>query len=237
MPGYTQRPPDDPGGLTAPGSFTFVSRLAAVDPALRTRRLADSLTDVAFASTFAFMFGGIPFISLIILGYLAMGLADLGRLSSGTHRLALRGAAALAAIASILTTSDVWVDSTWLAAGSTLAVGFGLLLGTIGMSGIAAWFGGAERWQRARAAGVVAACTTSFVAGMLLQSPNPKWVNGIELPDGTAGVVAIVAFLGSLLFIGIAWSDLRDRVKAAIARYDAEAAAAVESLPSEQLRG
>lgn len=206
-----------------------------MDPALRTRRLADSLKDVGFASTFVIMFGRVPFASLVVLGYLAMGCADLGRLSSGTPRLALRGAAVLVAAAAVLPTVAVWVENRWLAIGWVLAVGFVLLLLAVGLSGLAVEFGGALKWQRARAAGVVAACATSFIAGMLQQANTPRWGVHIGVPGGAGSWVAFVALFGSLSFIGIAWSDLRGRVKAAIVQSHAEAAAALA--PSEHVRG
>ncbi|MEQ1699398.1 MAG: hypothetical protein ABMA25_04770 [Ilumatobacteraceae bacterium] len=206
-----------------------------MDPALRTRRLADSLKDVAFAFSFSMFFSRTPFASVVVCSYLAMGLADLARWTEVSGRWPLRCAAALAATAGVLTTVDVWVDGQWLVAGYLLSAGVGLLLGVVGYSGIAAWFGGGARWQRARVAGVAIACASCFAAGMLLQtSPTASGIGSLQLPNGVAGGVAGAVALASIIVIAVAGSDLRDRVKAAIVQYDADAA-----LPAhpEQLRG
>lgn len=212
-----------------------------MDSALRTRRLADSLKDVAFAFAAAFLlFGRIPFASLIVCGYLAMGLADLGRLSDGAGRTALRGAAALAVVAAVLTTVSVWVDSRWLPAGYLLAMGVGVQLTTVGYSRLAAEFGGAARWQRARAAAVAVVCGTSLMAGMIVQQPvtvNQFGTIKVSGLDAWAAFPATGVLLLGVLFVGIAASDLRDRVKAEVARLDAEAAAVAEAVPSEHVRG
>lgn len=209
-----------------------------MDPVLRTRRLADSLKDVAFAFGAAFLlFGRIPFASVIVCGYLAMGLADLSRLTDGAGRLALRGAAVLAVSAGLLSTLGVWLDSRWLPAGYLLAIGVGVQLTTVGYSRLAADFGGAARWQRARAAAVAVVCGTSLMAGMIVQQPVPVSQFGTINLSGHDSWVAIPAMgvlLLGVLVVGIATSDLRDRVKVAIVQYDADAAA---SVPSEHVNG
>jgi hypothetical protein len=129
----------------------------------------------------------------------------------------------------------VWVNSQWLSAGYLLAVGVGLLLATVAYGGIAAWFGGGVRWQRARVAAIALACSCCFAAGMLLQtSPTSSGISSLQLPNGVAGGLSTAVVFASLIVIAVAASDLRDRVKAAIARYDAEAAVGPAV---EQLRG
>lgn len=203
--------------------------MKAITPERRTELLANSMQDVAVGFVCVYFLGWLIVTGLFIGGYVAMGLFGCAAVVEPAAARWLRLAAGCTAAAGALTTAHFFlpfIHQGWLLA----AVGLGVFAAALGFSSVAAWFGGVQRWQRARAAAVVWLCAISMLIGMGLGTgqasvQQTKWI--FRLPDSTAAGLAFAVALASLIYISMAFSDLRSRVKAAMAQ---QAAAAPEAV-------
>ena len=198
--------------------------MKAMTPERRTELLANSMQDVAFGFGCALFFSAVPVLSLALGGFLAMGLLGCAAVVEPTAQRWLRLSAACAVASGVVSTVHFFVPALvqgWLVA----TVGVGVFAAAHGFSGVAAWFGGVQRWQRARSAAVAWLCSISLLVGIGLgQRPQRRiGSSAFQLPGGLAAGLAVVVSLAALLHISMAYSDLRSRVKAAIAQQAAAA--------------
>jgi len=201
--------------------------MKAITPERRTELLANSMQDVGFGFILGLFCLGMPVVSLALGGYLAMGLIGCAAVVEPLAKRWLWVASVCAVAAGALMTVRLFVDvvvSGWVAA----CLGVGVFAAAHGFACVAAWFGGVQRWQRARGAAVAWLCSISLIVGLGLGQRSPqmsRW--SVRMPGGVVASVASAVALAALLYISMAFADLRSRVKAAIAQQAAATSEAV----------
>lgn len=197
-----------------------------MDAAARTRELDRALLGVGWSFWALLFFSQLPFAPLIVGPFLAYELRNCAVASPVRVARPLILTAALVLPWPVFHTVALFTDVRWLIAGVPFLAA-ALYAGVHGFAMIAEWFGGMERWRRARHEAAAAAGALCLVAGLALSRPgarqNPlNFGEGDSLPVMVAAGAAIVVVTYGVFRVTVAFRDLRIRVRAAIAADERE---------------